>query len=206
VHQKDYYITASCRISNQVIHKDRQKIFEDNKPSLTDFLLSAYDHFGFQYPKFYKMDTLSKLGWLASEVLLKNSFPQLHYKPEEVGIVLSNSNASLDTDIKYFDSTKEFASPSLFVYTLPNIITGEICIRNKFKGENAFFIQERFDADFIKQYAGYLLNNNILQCCICGRVDVIQEDYEALLVLIEKSGTGNHVLFTTENIQSLNQK
>ncbi len=120
------------------------------------------------------MDNLSKLGWLASEILLKDSFKPEDYKPEEFGVVLANSNASLDTDLKYFETTKEFASPSLFVYTLPNIVIGEICIRNKFKGENAFFIQEKFDTGFIEQYVNNLVNSNILQACICGWVDVVR--------------------------------
>ncbi|MBS1947467.1 MAG: hypothetical protein JST47_06835 [Bacteroidetes bacterium] len=159
-----------------------------------------------QYPKYYKMDAISKLGWLASEILLNGSFKPANYKAEEVGTVLSNSNASLDTDLKYFESTKEFASPSLFVYTLPNIVAGEICIRNKFKGENAFFIQEQFDADFIKQYTDNLLNSNILQCCICGRVELLHDNHDALLLLVEKSNKEHAILFTTENMRSLNQK
>ena len=86
------------------------------------------------------MDNLSKLGWLASEVLLKNSFDKENYQPEEIGIVLANANSSLDKDIKYWESVQDMASPSLFVYTLPNIVIGEICIRNHFKGENALYI------------------------------------------------------------------
>jgi hypothetical protein len=204
--QENYYITASCRISNHAIFKSGRLVFEAKDSGLPDFLLAAYHHFGFKYPKFYKMDDLCKLGWLASEALLKDSFHQGNYKQEEVGVVLANSNASLDTDLKYFESTKEFASPSLFVYTLPNIVMGEICIRNKFKGENAFFVQEQFDADFIKQYVNYLFNSDILQACICGWVDVLHENYESFLFLVEKSNNRNSVLFTAENIYSLNQK
>ena len=31
-----------------------------------------------------------------------------------------------------------YPSPALFVYTLPNIVTGEIAIRNKYYGETSF--------------------------------------------------------------------
>src|SRR3712207_7060242 len=36
-----------------------------------------------------------------------------------------------------------FPSPSVFVYTLPNIVTGEIAIRNHYHGETHFFVIPR---------------------------------------------------------------
>lgn len=198
--QEKNYITSSCRISNHTIYKNGKKIFEEKNIAFADFLLAAYSHFNLNYPKFYKMDSLGKLGWLASEITLKDAFHPENYKPEDVGIVMANANSSLDTDLKYFESTKEFASPSLFVYTLPNIVMGEICIRNKFKGENAFFIQEKFDAEFIEQYVNNLVNNNILQACICGWVDVLHKDYEAILFLVEKNKTENAIAFSAANM------
>ena len=164
-----------------------------------------YRHLNGQYPKFYKMDSLSKLGWLANEILLQASFNKEKYKPDEVGIVLSNANSSLDTDIRYYDTTKTMASPALFVYTLPNIVIGEISIRHQFKGENAFFIFDNFNAEFIEQYVSNLINNNILQCCICGWVDVLNNNYNATLFLIEKDKSINSVNFTKENLNKIYQ-
>jgi hypothetical protein len=197
------YITGSCKIENGTVFKNGEPLFENKGADLAVFLLSGYQHFQLNYPKFYKMDNLSKLGWLASELLLKGSFKKDHYQPEEVGLVLANSNSSLDNDIKYFDSLKEFASPSLFVYTLPNIVIGEICIRNNFKGEHAFFIQDVFDAGFMEQQVNYLLNKDILKACICGWVDVLEQDYKAVLFLVEKQKNENSVLFSTKNMNNI---
>ncbi len=194
------HITASCVISNNIVFKNRETVFETAHTTLHNFLLAVYNNFGINYPKFYKMDSLSKLGWLASEVLLKGSFVPSDYAPAEIGIVLSNANASLDTDFKYIDTVKDIASPSVFVYTLPNIVMGEICIRNNFKGENAFFVSEAFDAEFIQQYVSNLIDNNIVKACICGWVDLLGEDYKAVLYLVEKDGAKPHALFTSENI------
>lgn len=199
------YITASCIINNHIVYKNGQPVFEENELELPELLLAVYRHFELQYPKFHKMDNLSKLGWLANEVLLKDSFDKEKYKPEEIGIVLSNANSSLDTDIKYYETAKTIASPAQFVYTLPNIVIGEISIRHHFKGENAFFITEEFDAGFMEQYAGNLINNNILQCCICGWVDVLDNDYNATLFLIEKNKSANSVNFTKENLTKIHQ-
>lgn len=199
------YITASCSISNNIVYRNAQQVFEEKHLSLPDFLLSVYRFLELQYPRFHKMDNLSKLGWLATEVLLQNSFDKGKYKPEDIGIVLSNANASLDTDIKYYETTRTMASPALFVYTLPNIVIGEISIRNHFKGENAFFITEDFDAGFIEQYVSNLIKNNILQCCICGWVDVLGNQYKVTLFLIEQAKSTNSVIFTKENLFKIHQ-
>lgn len=172
---------------------------------MPDFLRSVYQHLDIKYPKFYKMDNLCKLGWLAAEILLKDSFNPHKYKPEETGVVLSNASSSLDTDIRYYETAKNIASPALFVYTLPNIVMGEICIRHHFKGENAFFITEKMDAEFIEQYAANLINNNILQACICGWVELLDDTYKAVLFLVEKEPSPVPVLFTNENINKIYQ-
>ena len=149
------------------------------------------------------MDNLSKLGWLAAEILLKDNFIASKYKTEDIGIVLSNTNSSLDTDIRYYETAKSIASPSLFVYTLPNIVIGEICIRHHFKGENAFFICEQFDGEFIEQYVTNLINNNILQACICGWVELLNNEYKTVLFLVEKVALAHSILFTNENINKI---
>jgi hypothetical protein len=128
------YITGSCTISNGVVRKNEQIVFEKPDADLPDFLLSVYQAFKFSYPKFYKMDNLSKLGWLASEILLQDALLKENYKPEEIGLILANTNSSLDNDLKYQNTISDIPSPSVFVYTLPNIVIGEICIRNNFKG------------------------------------------------------------------------
>jgi hypothetical protein len=199
------HIRAACVISNHIIYKNGLPVFKDDKADLPDFLMAAYRHFDLQYPKFFKMDNLSKLGWLANEILLQGSFDREKFKAEDVGIVLSNANSSLDTDKRYYETTKTMASPALFVYTLPNIVIGEMSIRYNFKGENAFFIFEEFDAAFIEQYVSNLINNNILQCCICGWVDVLNASYNATLFLIEKDKSANSVNFTKENLNKIYQ-
>jgi hypothetical protein len=197
------YITGSCKIENGTVFKDGEPLFENKGADLSGFLLSVYQHFQLNYPKFYKMDNLSKLGWLASELLLKDSLKKDNCQPEEVGIVLANSNSSLDNDIKYFDSLKEFASPSLFVYTLPNIVIGEICIRNHFKGEHAFFVQDTFNAGFMEQQVNYLLDKDILKACICGWVDVLEQDYKGVLFLVEKETNNSSMLFSAKNMDNI---
>lgn len=198
--KSEYQISASCIISSGTISKNGENLFSSAE-GIDAFLTSAYHHLGCNYPKFYKMDNLSKLGWLAAEVLLKDGFDATQYQPFEVGVVLANANSSLDADMRYIESIKEFASPALFVYTLPNIVIGEICIRHKFKGENLFFIQPEFDAAAIAIQVDYLLREQKLKACICGWVDVLGADYKAGLFLVEQNTGGQ--AFDADNINRL---
>ncbi len=81
------------------------------------------------------------------------------------------------------------ASPAVFVYSLPNIVIGEICIRNGFKGENSFFISDRYDIPVQVNYINQLFKENIIDACICGWLELLGENYEAFLYLAVKNGT-----------------
>jgi hypothetical protein len=199
---KQYYISSHCAISNNAVRHDGALVFEAEYTDIAGFLLSAYQLIGAKYPKFYKMDNLAKLGWLAAEVLLRD-FNADKYHPTDIGVVLSNASSSLDADKRYYDSVQEMASPALFVYTLPNIVIGEICIRHHFKGENAFFIFERFNADFIVSYVSNLLDIQQLQVCICGWVELLGDEYKAVLFLVEKEKKENSIPFDATSIGNL---
>jgi hypothetical protein len=221
------HITASCTVRNQHIYKNDALVFsfpsdqghaegsalnidasDQSRSDAPAFLLAAYRHLEMNYPKFHKMDNLSKLGLLATEVLLKENEIKQKHESSRIGVILSNKNASLDSDIKYFESVRSIPSPALFVYTLPNIMTGEICIKHSFKGENAFFVSDDFDEVFIHRYVAGLLDNHIIDACICGWVEVFADKYDATLLLVEKVEENSlHIAgpyaFTTENIKNI---
>lgn len=195
------YITASCVIRDRQVWQNGKLVRDYGPAKLPDLLLAAYQQSGTLYPKFYKMDHLSKLAWLATEILMSRGFRGDGYAPEEVAVVLSNANSSLDTDLRYFASAADIPSPALFVYTLPNIMIGEICIRHKWKGENAFFIFESFDAGHIADWVRDLLRQGRARACICGWVDVLHENYSAALFLVEKEF--GELPFTAENMTAI---
>jgi hypothetical protein len=167
------------------VYRNNEVIWEaPAELALPDFLRGAYDHFSGQYPKFHKMDHLSKLGWLAAEVLLHHR-PFGQYAPEQVGLVFANRSASLDADLRYFDSIKEFPSPALFVYTLANIVMGEISIRHGFKGENVFFTADRYDEGFLVDYTKQLMEEGAISAALCGWIEVMGNAYEVILHQVE---------------------
>lgn len=199
-----FYITAYCSIARNKIFKNGQLVFE-RSGSADEFLNAAYTHSEISYPKFHKMDQLCKLGVLATEYLLKDSGHSGRYGETETGVILCNANSSLDVDLKYAKTIQTGASPALFVYTLPNIVIGEISIRWHFKGENAFFVFRQFDGNFIEKYVKGLFENKLIKNCICGWVDILKEDYQSLLFLVEPAGPENAMAFTAEKLNQLNQ-
>jgi hypothetical protein len=185
----EYLITGYCSIRNSgVIADDRLEHFEEKFVTFADFIKSLYKKEGVNYPKFFKMDGLSKLGFLTAELLLKRREMD-RYRKERVGLVLSNSSSSLDTDLAYCetirDRTNYFPSPSVFVYTLPNIMNGEICIRHKFRGENTFLIAEQFDSALLYTVIGEAMDMNRVDVCIGGWIELLRDRYESLLFLVE---------------------
>lgn len=187
----DLSITGYCLISEKkVIVNDQLRFYQENFLNFANFIKSLYKQEEINYPKFYKMDSLSKLGFLASELVLKVSNIE-KYKEEELGVVLSNSSSSLDTDMLHQNSindrTNYFPSPSVFVYTLPNVVIGEICIKFKIKGENAFLISETFDGRLICNYVNELMEKNRVQACLCGWVEFFGDKFETLIMFVEKN-------------------
>lgn len=199
------FITATSRIRQQRIFHNGKIIFQDGAPGLDDFLIKAYDKFAVHYPKYYKMDPLSKLGFIGAEVLLREMSIK-KYPAGSVSLVLANAQASLDTDRRYHRASQAAPSPALFVYTLPNIVAGEICIRHGIKGENAFFVMPEFDAAWIAGYTDLVLAQESTQACIAGWVDVMDEHHDVFLYLAEKENRGISLEHTTENLTALYQQ
>jgi hypothetical protein len=170
----------------------------------SDTLKQVYRHFGINYPKFFKMDNLSKLGFLSSEILLADTDIKEKYKPERTGIILLNSSSSLETDEKHQESIDDrnnyFPSPSVFVYTLANIMAGEMAIRHKLRGENSVFVFEQFEPEFIYDYSRNIFKLDKADCLLGGWVESYHERMESFLFLVEQSSPSNSGDQAGENI------
>jgi hypothetical protein len=92
------------------------------------------------------------------------------------------------------------------VYTLPNIVMGEIAIRHGFKGENTFFVSDNFDTELMSAYPAWLLAETPLQACICGWVEVMAQEYEVVLFLAENKRRNEAAPLTEEALTRLYQQ
>lgn len=158
---------------------------------------------GLQYPKFFKMDDLSKLGFITAHILLNQERSE-DLKNNATALILANRSSSLNTDEKYNETVSDIPSPNMFVYTLPNIMMGEISIYHKFKGENTFFVQEHFDPAFFVTYVTDLLRNNYARRVITGWVELdLEENYHTFMMEVVEGEEDDLMKFNTENINKI---
>ncbi len=134
---------------NPIVTSNSQQLPRVKITTTADELVDLYrTHVG-DYPKFFKMDSLARLGFVASEILLKDS-PKADY-----GVLLFNRSSSLADDTAFQATIQNrsnwFPSPALFVYTLPNIVTGEIAIRNHFQTETNFMVLDAPHTDIMAE-------------------------------------------------------
>lgn len=193
---KNLFVEKYCHINNNSVYVDGKLLFSDKESEgLRPFTKSIYRFLKPSYNKFFKMDEISKLGFLAAEVLLSD-IKLSSYEEEDVAIVLSNSHSTLITDqnhqLTIDDYDNFFPSPSVFVYTLPNIMIGEISIRHKLRGENAFFIVENFNAELITDHINNLFLTQKSKVFVGGWVNQSENDYEAFLYWVSSEGDIPH--------------
>ena len=191
-----YKISDYVRIKNNRIFNQKSEFFGFETSSETgDFLKAAYKHLHLSYPKFFKMDVTCKLGILAAEVLFRNK----EISPD-TALIFSNSTSSLESDLRHWELMEETVSPAIFVYTLPNIVSGEISIKFNLQSENAFFISENFNADLLKDYSESLLDSGSAPAVVCGWIEGNNAEYDVFLFLISSEGETE---FSAENLQAL---
>lgn len=201
------YITSYCSIDRNSINIDGNINAVEGYSDFAAFIKSLYQNLGIQYPKFYKMDNLSRLAFISSELLGGKNTVKEKYPGDEIGIVILTTSSSLDTDCRYFNSIKDnesyFPSPAAFVYTLPNIMAGEICIRNKFHGENTVFIDDDLSGNNVMNYVSDLFRNEKIKACIFGRVNLFLEEFSSCLLLVETDDTNKILVFNADNVKKI---
>ena len=195
------YIKSWCSIRNGKIILDGKDIVVSESIDFAEFLKQAYKTLEVNYPKFFKMDSLSKLAFLGAEILLKS---QIVSEENGIALLFANKSSSLDTDVKYQQSISDkqnyFPSPAVFVYTLPNICLGEISIRHQLKSENSFFIFDAFNPAFMADYANILMQTGKAEKVLCGWVEFFQNDYNAFLYLVDTEGNTEN---NKQNLETL---
>lgn len=163
----------------------------DVQQSGREYLVSLYKQHVGDYPKFYKMDPLARLGFIASELLLQQVDEEHFVEREDRAIVLINRSASLAADCKYEQTIQEgddyFPSPADFVYTLPNIVTGEIAIRHHYHGETTFLVVEEPNDELMQQLIAQAFADPMTTSVLGGWLECEDENhFEAHLGLYNR--------------------
>lgn len=153
-----------------------------------DFIRERYRALADPNLKFSKMDDLCKLAYVASCELLSGHKPD--YPAERIGVMLANRSASLDSDRRHqaiIDAGEECgASPAVFVYTLPNIMLGQVAIKHGLKGESTFFAFPDKSSNFIREYAVSLIAQGRMDAVLWGWCEFCDGRYDCEMTLTEK--------------------
>lgn len=197
-------ILRTCSIADHAVRVNGQPVLTEPAGSFAEFAEAAYRALGIEYPKFHKMDNLAKLGFLAAEYLLADTHLLAGTAPERRGIVAANATSSLDADLRYqAQVVQQRPSPALFVYTLPNIALGEICIRHGIKGENMLFVAANYEAAPQVAYLNSLLAAGTLTTALGGWLDFSNRGYRAFLYAVGASSDPTLPAFSSENVAQL---
>lgn len=182
-------LTGECVVRRNRIRIDDGRTSEFPELDFPQLIRLMYKALDEDNKRFFKMDDLCKLGYTAMGYFLKYHPLDGRYRPEDVGILLANSTSSLETDMdhQHFinDKPDQDASPSKFVYTLPNIVLGEICIGHNFRGENLFFLSGSFQQEAMENYARLLIDRGVVKACFFGWCEWDGYRHEATLCLME---------------------
>lgn len=157
-----------------------------------ELLTALYRLYVGDYPKYYKMDPLSRLGFIASELLLQAEGAERFVACDDRAVIFFNHSSSVCADRQYIETIADpdncFPSPSVFVYTLPNIVTGEIAIRNGYHGETSFYILPRQDDRLMQQILQASCLDSTTQSILCGWLDYEDDThFVADLRILKKS-------------------
>lgn len=180
-------IVSSCSINGSNVLLNGKMILQRTADG--DWLAAIYHAIEMQYPKFFKMDNLCKAGTLAAELLLGDyNFDRESVKPDWA-VILMNSASSLDDDRRYqltiADKDNYYPSPAVFVYTLANIVTGEICIRHKIGGESSFYIFEQYSPERMDELVNQaFISTPELTHILCGWVNVDGSEIDVRMQLV----------------------
>ncbi len=180
-------VRAFVHLSNQDFILNDEPIFSNlNVEKGTLPFDAIYNQLGVSYPKFHKMDNLSKLGFLGVEIL-KKKIDLKKFGPDRIAQIFQNNSSSLDTDLKHqgaIDNGK-MPSPAVFVYTLPNIVMGEIAIRNKLYGENLFTLADKFSLENWMSLATVQHNLGKADAVLGGWINLLGDKYNLRLYFID---------------------
>lgn len=180
--------SATVEINAGEVLVNDSTVFSDKSADFGTFIREAFKSRGENNMKFYKMDDLCKLGYVAAAWLLDG----IEFGEEECGMLLSGKYGCLDTDMKHqqiIDKEGDAASsPAVFVYTLPNVVAGEISIRHHIKGENTWFWSDDRTMSDLKHYASLMAGASDLRYCIIGHLDFLNGEYFAKFELWSVAG------------------
>lgn len=131
--------------------------------------------------RFARMDLMCRLGLIAVE-LLDAGWEELPARRREgMAVCVETCVGALGTDVQFLRTPR----PTLFTYSLPSTVLGEICIRYGFRGPGLCRITDGVSGSRLLDDATDLLERGEAESCVCVSCDALDADLAHAGVLPE---------------------
>ena len=128
--------------------------------------------------RYYKMDLFSRLAYVGTTLLAKDTLGDC--PGEEVALFIFTLNGSVLADRKHLSTFSDpdtfYPSPAVFINTLPNVVLGEIAVKNNIKGETTLVLLPDRDEATIQRIIEATLSATKPAVMLYGWVDCDAED------------------------------
>ena len=174
--QADYETARTLRITPEGLSVDGKAVPIDARGA--SLITEIFKKHVADNSRFFKMDLYSRLAYVGTTLLAKETLEDC--APEDRALFVFTQNGSVLADRKHlstFSNPEEFfPSPAVFINTLPNVVLGEIAVRNCIKGETTLVLLPFRDEAAIDRIMEATLSATRPSAVICGWVDCASED------------------------------
>lgn len=172
----DYEVVKRLRITPDGLWMDEKAVPLENRGlALVTEIFKKYLADG---SRFFKMDLYSRLAYVGSSLLAKDSLENTD--PEDRALLIFTQNGSVLADRKHLSTFSDpesfFPSPAVFINTLPNVVLGEIAVKNDIKGETTLVLLPDRDEAAMDRIIQATVSATRPAVTICGWVDCDAED------------------------------
>ncbi len=172
----DCEVARRLRITPDGLWMDDQAVPLENRGSaLVTEIFKKYLADG---SRFFKMDLYSRLAYVGTSILAKDALEAS--APEDRALVIFTQNGSVLADRKHLSTFANpdefFPSPAVFINTLPNVVLGEIAVKNSIKGETTLVLLPVHDEMAMQRIIDATVSAARPSALICGWVDCDAED------------------------------
>lgn len=156
--------------------------------------LAKRDMFAHPFKNFGRLDRISRMTAYAVSLALRDAgmeyFPS---KKQDIGIIGTNSEGSLETDLEYFkdyiEAGRTVSRGNLFIYTLPSSPLGEAAIHFGFAGPLLYAAGQKSSISTILDMAEEIILAREATAMVAGRAEA-----EQALYVVLRAEEGDNVL------------
>jgi 3-oxoacyl-(acyl-carrier-protein) synthase len=184
------------------IRSELQHAFEAGEDART---LPKRDIFSHPFKNFGRLDTISKMTVFGVSLALQDA--GIEYSPmgkQDIGIVGTNVEGSLRSDIEYFrdylESGRTLSRGNLFIYTLPSSPIGEAAIHFGFLGPVLYAAGESNDLSAVLDVATEMVLADEAPVMLAGKAEA---DEALFFVIRRERGQDGSVLCEVSEARSV---